>query len=160
MSDIKFWGWNKKPRTMLRYLKTGDIFCFQISDGKFGFGKIVSKVSVGHSAEIFDYFSHSPDDYDIAAFNSDLKSMPVILDSYSLFDKKISGEWRIIGHEEGGKVKQFENIYFVYGSSGERKKVDMYGNTTEIADKASESYPPYMPKNDYHIKNMLSHLSK
>ncbi|EOY6911602.1 phosphotriesterase, partial [Proteus mirabilis] len=25
MSDFKFWGWNKKPRTMLRYVKPGDI---------------------------------------------------------------------------------------------------------------------------------------
>ncbi|EQB8803627.1 phosphotriesterase, partial [Proteus mirabilis] len=24
MSDFKFWGWNKKPRTMLRYEKPGD----------------------------------------------------------------------------------------------------------------------------------------
>ncbi|HGN3428356.1 TPA: phosphotriesterase, partial [Proteus mirabilis] len=26
MSDFKFWGWDKKPRTMLRFVKPGDIF--------------------------------------------------------------------------------------------------------------------------------------
>ncbi|EAO4255974.1 phosphotriesterase, partial [Salmonella enterica] len=26
MSDYKFWGWDKKPRTMLRFVKPGDIF--------------------------------------------------------------------------------------------------------------------------------------
>ncbi|MGM7491034.1 phosphotriesterase, partial [Proteus mirabilis] len=25
MSDFKFWGWDKKPRTMLRFVKPGDI---------------------------------------------------------------------------------------------------------------------------------------
>ncbi|EAN2280869.1 phosphotriesterase, partial [Salmonella enterica] len=29
MSDYKFWGWDKKPRTMLRFVKPGDIFCFK-----------------------------------------------------------------------------------------------------------------------------------
>ena len=29
---IKIWGWEKKPRTMLRYLKIGDIFCFQYDE--------------------------------------------------------------------------------------------------------------------------------
>ncbi|EAB3943081.1 phosphotriesterase, partial [Salmonella enterica] len=24
MSDYKFWGWDKKPRTMLRFVKPGD----------------------------------------------------------------------------------------------------------------------------------------
>lgn len=159
MSDIKFWGWDKKPRTMLRYLKSGDIFCFQLPNDKFGFGKIVAKVSVGHTAEIFDYFSHTPDDYDRVSFNSDSKSIPVILDSYSLFDKKISGEWRIIGHDEKNVIKPFEGIYFVYGPLGERKKVDMFGNVSDVSDvsdKESENYPPYMPKNDFHIKNMLA----
>ena len=26
--SIKLWNWDKKPRTMQRYLKRGDIFCF------------------------------------------------------------------------------------------------------------------------------------
>ncbi|EAP4008886.1 phosphotriesterase, partial [Salmonella enterica] len=26
MSDYKFWGWDKKSRTMLRFVKPGDIF--------------------------------------------------------------------------------------------------------------------------------------
>ncbi|HHB1722030.1 TPA: phosphotriesterase, partial [Klebsiella aerogenes] len=25
MSNFKFWGWDKKPRTMLRFVKPGDI---------------------------------------------------------------------------------------------------------------------------------------
>lgn len=28
MGDFKFWGWDKKPRTMLRFVKPGDIFVF------------------------------------------------------------------------------------------------------------------------------------
>lgn len=26
---VKIWGWDKKKRTMLRFIKPGDIFCFQ-----------------------------------------------------------------------------------------------------------------------------------
>ncbi len=34
MSKIKIWGWNKKKRTMIRYIKPGDIFCFELSEQK------------------------------------------------------------------------------------------------------------------------------
>ncbi|WP_261435357.1 immunity 26/phosphotriesterase HocA family protein [Serratia ficaria] len=156
MDKLKFWSWDKKPRTMLRFIKPGDVFCFQLSDDKFGFGKIISKVSIGHSAEIFNEFSHEPCIKNDSILNSSSVSFPVILDSYSLFDKKISGEWRIIGHQDDINEKKYEGIYFVYGAKGDLKKVDMLGNVSSISDKDSEKYRPYMPSNDFHVKNMLS----
>ncbi|EBD8041094.1 phosphotriesterase, partial [Salmonella enterica] len=34
MSDYKFWGWDKKSRTMLRFVKPGDIFCFKLDEDR------------------------------------------------------------------------------------------------------------------------------
>ncbi|HEI8503233.1 TPA: immunity 26/phosphotriesterase HocA family protein [Serratia marcescens] len=155
MNKLEFWGWEKKPRTMLRFIKPGDVFCFKLTDEKYGFGRIISKVSIGHSAEIFDAFSKEPKVPDDLFSNPQIGSHPIILDAYSLFDKKISGEWRIIGHQEG-LAKKFENTYFVYGALGNRKKVDMYGNSENVSDKDSERYPPYMPSNDMHVRKLLA----
>ncbi|WP_235192721.1 Imm26 family immunity protein [Erwinia mallotivora] len=93
MKNFKLWAWDKKPRTMLRFIKPGDIFCFQLDDKKYGFGRIISKVSIGHSAEIFDHFSSSPG-IDESALNLNNSLFLLILDTYSLFDKKfrVSGE--------------------------------------------------------------------
>ena len=30
MSNLKILGWDKKPKTLYRYIKEGDIFAFQI----------------------------------------------------------------------------------------------------------------------------------
>jgi len=140
---------------MLRFISPGDIFCFKISDNKFGFGRIISKVSLGHSAEIFDHFSNDP--HISGESIADLRKpiFYLILDSYSLFDKKISGEWRIIGHQEETPLDSFEGIYFVYGAPGNYKKVDMLGNSCDIPDEKHNDYPPYTPKNNFHVINML-----
>ena len=57
MSNIKIWGWDKKKRTMLRFIKSGDIFCFELKNQQYCFGRIIAKTVVGHIAEIFDYIS-------------------------------------------------------------------------------------------------------
>ncbi|PKD39928.1 phosphotriesterase [Methylomonas sp. Kb3] len=41
MSEIKIRGWGAKPRTMLRYIKSGDIFMFQVDDNRYGIGRIL-----------------------------------------------------------------------------------------------------------------------
>lgn len=32
MTQIKIRDWNEKPRTKLRFIKIGDIFCYQFSE--------------------------------------------------------------------------------------------------------------------------------
>ena len=56
---IKLWGWDKKPRTMLRYIKLGDIFCFEYDDHTYCFGRIMAKVQF-YIVEILDYTSEQP----------------------------------------------------------------------------------------------------
>ena len=36
MNSLKFLGWDKKPKTLYRYIKEGDIFAFQIKTDLFG----------------------------------------------------------------------------------------------------------------------------
>ncbi|MFB9126580.1 hypothetical protein E2553_09115 [Paraburkholderia dipogonis] len=36
------------------------MFCFKLQDERYGFGRIISKVSIGHTAEIFNFALSSP----------------------------------------------------------------------------------------------------
>lgn len=85
-------------------------------------------------------FSKEPKVPDDLFSNPQIGSHPIILDAYSLFDKKISGEWRIIGHQEG-QAKIFRKHLFCIWCFRSRKKVDMYGNSENVSDKDSERYP-------------------
>src|SRR5687767_3004002 len=92
MSSKKKSGWNAKPRTRLRYIKPGDLFMFRLDDSKHGVGRIISKVSLGHVAEFFEVTLNSPElqGFDLARVKR--RGLPVVLDSYSLFDRKIEGD--------------------------------------------------------------------
>ena len=88
MENIIILGWKKKPKTLYRYLKNGDIFAYQIREDLFGFGRILAKNPWGASAEFFDLFSSSTD----AIFEKEIKQLEtlfiVVLDVYTLFQKK------------------------------------------------------------------------
>lgn len=107
MENIIILGWKKKPKTLYRYLKNGDIFAYQIREDLFGFGRILAKNPWGASAEFFDLFSSSTD----AIFEKEIKQLEtlfiVVLDVYTLFQKKILlPEWRVIA-----RSKNFVNPY-------------------------------------------------
>lgn len=155
LSNFKLFGWEKKPITVLRSIKPGDVFCFEVSKGRYCFGRIIAKVSVGHTAEIYDLFLPEPtvSEQQISAAKRIIP--PVVLDSYGLFDKKISGEWRIIGSGPEFIPGGVDNFYFVYGAEENRKKVDIFGNTSPVSNAASQDYPAYSPKQDDQIKFML-----
>ena len=108
MENIIILGWKKKPKTLYRYLKNGDIFAYQIREDLFGFGRILAKNPWGASAEFFDLFSSSTD----AIFEKEIKQLEtlfiVVLDVYTLFQKKILlPEWRVIA-----RSKNFDNPNF------------------------------------------------
>ncbi|WP_080966998.1 Imm26 family immunity protein [Pseudomonas protegens] len=90
---------------MLRFIKAGDIFFFQISDNKFEVGRFISKVSIGHSTEIFDHFSSDQNISEKSITSSNKPLFHLILDSYSLFDNKISGDWRTIDHQDDDFIR-------------------------------------------------------
>ena len=155
MSDFKLWGWDKKPRTMLRFIKAGDIFCFKLDEQRYCFGRIIIKFMVGHVAELFDNISNSPDISEAEIKQARRLIEPVILDSYSLFDRKSEGEWRIIWHQQNYVPTDMDGVYFTYGVEQWCKKVDIWGNKTPISEQEAESLPDVAPLGDYNIRKEL-----
>ncbi|EDU60514.1 hypothetical protein PROSTU_03721 [Providencia stuartii ATCC 25827] len=157
MSNFKFWGWDKKLRTMLRFVKPGDIFCFQLNNKNYRFGRIMSFMTVGHISEIFDIESEQPIITDDAIKHAKRIIEPIILDTYSLFDKKIEtgSDWRIIGHQNNYSPDGVDNIYFAFGIGDNCKKKDFNGNVTSITTEEWEKMPKLSPHGDYDIKKLL-----
>jgi len=91
VSEIKIRGWGAKPRTMLRYIKSGDIFMFQVDDNRYGIGRILIKIDFGHLAEVFDEILRSTELSEEIIRHLKRVNSPIILDSYGLFDKKLEG---------------------------------------------------------------------
>lgn len=67
-----------------------------MSDQRYGVGRIMTQNSLGHVAETFDKILTSPD---VKSLSFSRLGDPVILDSYSLFDRKLEGDWRIVAHQ-------------------------------------------------------------
>ena len=155
MSNIKIWGWDKKKRTMLRFIKSGDIFCFELEKQKYCFGRIISDTFTGHIAEIFDYIS-SDTFINAEIIEKSSRLMPlIVLDSYTLFDNKRSGDWRIVGHQENYVPNDVENIYFTYGHRGGCRKMDVFGKETPIHESDQEKYILLSPRCDEYIKELV-----
>ncbi|MFR3729052.1 immunity 26/phosphotriesterase HocA family protein [Lacrimispora sp.] len=151
----KIWGWEKKKRTMLRYIKPGDIFCFSFDEESYCFGRIVAKITFGHVAEIFNHMSSEPIIDEEEIVESSRLIEPVILDSYSLFDRKAEGDWRIIGHQEEYVPEKFENVYFAYGLGHSCKITDIWGNEKPISEEEKNNYHLLSPKGDFKVKELI-----
>jgi len=150
---IKKYDWKKNQRTPLGKIKTGDIFFFENSPGEFYLGRIMAKNSLGHFAEIF-----TPPTNDPAIIELDkVKRIrePIILDSYSLFDKKSEGNWKIIANQEDYTTPTDEPIRFAYGLGPTRTQIDISGNKEKISEKEARSLPAYSPMGDLDIKEYL-----
>ncbi|WP_081077329.1 immunity 26/phosphotriesterase HocA family protein [Burkholderia pseudomultivorans] len=145
-------GWDAKPRTMLRHIKPGDLFAFSLGDGKYGFGRIISAVSLGHVAEFFDRIADAPN-FDVRdMINSKRLKQPVVLDSYSLFDRKMEGDWRIVAHQEDFNPTGVGEIFFTYGDGAGRRKVDVFGSESHVSEKEAKDLPFYSPFGDEDVK--------
>ncbi|WP_260441417.1 hypothetical protein [Pseudomonas putida] len=78
--------------------------------------------SLGHVVEIFDKVLNVP-----AVDSLSFKRLgdPVILDSYSLFDRKAEGDWRIVAHDLDYRPSKQESVRYVYGVADNVKLVDI-----------------------------------
>lgn len=133
MSDYKFWGWDKKPRTMLRFVKPGDIFCFKLDEDRYCFGRIITLMTVGHLSELFDIIKKSP----------------------GITELEISNARRIIEHQVNYNPKNLDGIYFALGIGDSCKKKDCYGNDFLISESEWKTLPKLSPKGDFDIKKRL-----
>ncbi|PIT58019.1 phosphotriesterase [Snodgrassella alvi] len=140
---------------MLRFIKAGDIFCFKLDEQRYCFGRIIIKIFIGHVAELFDNISNSPDISEAEIKQARRLIEPVILDSYSLFDRKSEGEWRIIGHQQNYVPTDMNGVYFTYGEEPWCKKMDIWENEIPISGKEAESLPRVAPLGDYNIRKEL-----
>lgn len=162
MSDFKFWGWDKKPRTMLRFVKPGDVFCFRLNKEIYCFGRIVSKITMGHVAEIFDFISKAPNIAEGDIYRSQRLTELIILDTYTLFDKKleVDGDWRIIGHQDNFTPTNVKGFYFSYGIGNSCRRVDVFNNEECIEEENKEKYFPLTSRRDMYIKELVGSLIK
>lgn len=133
MSDYKFWGWDKKPRTMLRFVKPGDIFCFKLDEDRYCFGRIITLMTVGHLSELFDIIKKSP----------------------GITELEISNARRIIEHQVNYNPKNLDGIYFSLGIGDSCKKKDCYGNDFLISESEWKTLPKLSPKGGFDIKKRL-----
>ena len=84
----------------------------------------------------------------------------MVLDSYSLFDRKREGEWRIIGRQEDYTAPDFDNIYLTFGVGNNWKIKDLYGNITRISPEERFQYILLSPKGDDRVKSMIQQQMK
>jgi len=154
-SSLVLWGWEKKKRTMLRYIKAGDVFCFQYDENTFCFGRIMLRlVRFATIAEIFDYVSDKPvismEDID----NGCRMFPPINLDVYTLFDRKLEGEWRMVGRYEDFILEDVDDVFFAYGDSP-AMKLDMHGNEAAITNEEAKTMLSLAFMGDPHVKELV-----
>ena len=150
-SKIELWGWDKKPRTMLRYIKVGDIVCFEIdkTGTKFGYGQIIANLPP-YVFKAFDLICDNPNYINIDDIkNSKQFGEIFVFDAYLTIDKKYTenGEWRIIGREHDFRISDddLQNTFFVQGCKNIYKKVDLTGKSIPISNEEADNYLPLSP---------------
>ncbi|MFK3942573.1 Imm26 family immunity protein [Pseudomonas monteilii] len=148
MNNLKLYQWDAKSRTAFNKLKVGDVFCFQLDSQKYAIGRIMTRNSLGHVAEIFDEIVDKPIVDKVPKIRL---GEPVILDSYSLFDRKAEGDWRVVAHDKDYKPSGDESVRFVYGDTGNVRLVDIFDNEVLLTDER-KCYPSYSPMGDWDIK--------
>lgn len=154
-ADIEIWGWDKKPRTMLRYIDPGQIFCFKFDENKYCFGRLMTHCAVGHIAEFFDFTSSLPV-ITAEQIKRAKRTEIAILDSYSLFDRKTEGEWRIVGICNNYIPDDVENIIFYFGVGDVLTLVDFFDRAKSVPKNEAMEFPRQSPYGDYMIKKLLS----
>lgn len=130
---------------MLRFLRPGDRFAFEISPNRYGQGTLLAKTSLGHFAEFFPDVVSDPND--MSAWDNDVNPTFVdILDSYSLFDRRREGNWQRIATDAPVPERGVHRaLAFGYGSPGDRYRVDMEGEETAIDEEDFARLPRYRP---------------
>ena len=152
---LKLYGWEARERTMLRRIIPGMIFAFAIGDAGYGFGRVLSRVNMGHVVKIFDVVKSEPliDFDELVSLRSLLG--PVVIDSYGLFDRKNEGDWRIIGHEDGFVPSDLDRVFFKYGVPPRYKVVDINDVPIDYDGDAS-ALPDLMTYRNAHVLKMFS----
>lgn len=131
--------------------KPGDIFSYRLDDGRYGFGRILSLVSIGAIAEFFDYSASQPV-FDYSRIGTWLIP-PLSINTHSLFEAPVEGEWRIIGHTaDFTPGERYKDVRFVYGGP-DWTAVDVFGKNQSVSADVAARYPAYSSRRDRNVKN-------
>ncbi|NHZ36916.1 immunity 26/phosphotriesterase HocA family protein [Massilia rubra] len=130
--------------------KPGDIFAFKLDDGRWGFGRIVIKMTAGALAEFFDYTASQPI-FDYSKIDTWLIP-PLTISAHMLFEAKVEGDWRVIGHTpEFTPDERYKDLRFVYGAP-DWTAVDIYDNEEPVSAEVAKRYPSYSLRGDANVK--------
>jgi hypothetical protein len=137
----------------------GDLFSFRYDEKHYGFGRLISNVSMGMVAEIYDYFSGSP----IFDPNRSEKWLvdPVLLDSFGLFERRSEGEWISIGKTPDYVTPdKFNDVFFVTGTPGKFQAVRVDNSRLDISQEAAIGHRRYTSCGDTQIKDLITEALK
>ncbi|RSZ58704.1 hypothetical protein HF313_08120 [Massilia atriviolacea] len=139
----------KRPKR--QKAKPGDIFSYKRDDGRYGFGRIVTLVSVGAVAEFFDYTASQPV-FDYSKINTWLIP-PLTISTYALFEAQGEGEWRVIGHTaDFAPDERHMGLRFSYGDPV-WMAVDIFDKEEPVSAAVAGRYPSYSARRDRNVKN-------
>lgn len=131
----------------------GDVLSFKISDGLYGFARLIKQIELGYVSEIFAETSSSPKE-GLEKLKT-IKQFPVILDTFSLLEMG-EGEWEVVGHLELGEDNRVEGLRFVFGTPPyDLKSIDVNENEEKISEQDSLGLFPYEQMGDEDVKELF-----
>ncbi|NHQ88545.1 hypothetical protein HA050_20820 [Iodobacter sp. HSC-16F04] len=137
----------------------GDLFAFRYDEQRYGFGRLISKLSMGMVAEIYDYFSAQPI-FDPNYTDKWLIS-PVVLNPYGLFECRNEGEWLIIGKTPNYVIpNKFNDVFFVTGTPGKLQAVRVNNSDFDISLEEATGHRRYTYSSDIQIKELIAEALK
>lgn len=147
-------GWEKKKRTRLSSLVVGDVFALEVVGGGYAFGRLAAKIFDSFVAEFFDKIKSKPE-LGVTEYEGMCVAIaPIEIDSYSLFDRKIEGDWRIIGRDAAYAYPDPTGRIFKFGMPPNFKYVNMNGDF--VGAPADFGDIPYLETNgDYRIQELI-----
>ena len=157
---MKIFNWEKN-RTLYRYLKNGDLFCFKIADKLFGYGRIIAKNKLGATVGIFDLFTSSPVElFDYKNAGNYPILFKTVLDCHTLFESKLESDWRVIAQDPNYQDPTPSEITSINPALGVAHNADF-----SIAQKIDEKEGKQRilerielretPRSHYHILSLL-----
>lgn len=86
---------------------------------------------------------------------------PIILNEVILFENRMQGDWRIVGHDAAFTPSPvFKNVVFVYGEPGHFKGVDIRDSERQVTDAVAAGKRRYSALNDTQVQALVAGLLK
>lgn len=136
-------------------LKLGDIISIKLDSEEYVFGQVIAKDKLGDVIEIYNYFSKSPLEYDIA-IRSERLHYPNIIDSYSIF--YIGEEGFDIVKNQNDDFRSPNDINELKYKMGSKELLQFYyldGRTEKYNIENDNGCPWYSPQSDFDIKRLI-----